>query len=561
MNSTDLSLGSRPMSAKELTEKAKAFDWNPRIGFKYWARAAETIHHEGQVYLREANIPQAYLVLYRYSVLVLDYLPKHPEAKEPEAKKAVRPLRKRLPRVIGILEALRPDIDEMHQRWVEISKVGASDAPHHIPTSPYARHAANDPALAWNYASPANILDASDYQDLAVDLARKEMRRRRREAASPEEDIARKRPTYLGDKDAANGRHATQYMDDDELRRQMEETRRQLDRAHDYRSREPDDVGDVVQPSTYYYPSISRSSPLHYERPPSRDYERPISRGRVEGPRPLPPRPPKEPRADRSPVRPTPRPRPEREEEYLERSASPLPPPPRPEKEPLPSELLQDLGPGPDGAPVPPPKAPTEVPRPKRITFRPAAYLENGDPIRPVFLPSALRQRFLRIAEDNTRQGLEMCGMLCGTTVNNALFISHLVIPEQRSTSDTCETENESAMLDFCIENDLIVIGWIHTHPTQTCFMSSRDLHTQAGYQVMMPESIAIVCAPRHEPSWGIFRLTNPPGLPHILSCQRTETFHSHSVDNLYVEAGHPQGHVYESKTLEFEVCDLRPGH
>lgn len=61
--------------------------------------------------------------------------------------------------------------------------------------------------------------------------------------------------------------------------------------------------------------------------------------------------------------------------------------------------------------------------------------------------------------------------------------------------------------------------------------------------------------------SWGIFRLTNPPGLPHILSCQRTETFHPHSVDNLYVEAGHPQGHVYESKTLEFEVCDLRPRH
>jgi STAM-binding protein len=60
---------------------------------------------------------------------------------------------------------------------------------------------------------------------------------------------------------------------------------------------------------------------------------------------------------------------------------------------------------------------------------------------------------------------------------------------------------------------------------------------------------------------WGIFRLTDPPGLPHILSCQRTETFHPHSVDNLYVEAGHPQGHVYESKTLEFEVHDLRPGH
>lgn len=46
MNTTDLTLGNRPMSAKELTDKAGQFDWNPRIGFKYWARAAETIHHE-----------------------------------------------------------------------------------------------------------------------------------------------------------------------------------------------------------------------------------------------------------------------------------------------------------------------------------------------------------------------------------------------------------------------------------------------------------------------------------------------------------------------------------
>ena len=34
------------MTSKELTDKAKQFDWNPRVGFKYWARAAETIHHE-----------------------------------------------------------------------------------------------------------------------------------------------------------------------------------------------------------------------------------------------------------------------------------------------------------------------------------------------------------------------------------------------------------------------------------------------------------------------------------------------------------------------------------
>ncbi|KAK3292925.1 uncharacterized protein B0H64DRAFT_464703 [Chaetomium fimeti] len=507
MNKTDASMGSKPMSAKQLTERAREFEWNPRIGFKYWARAAETIHHEqGQVYLREGNYPQAYLVLFRYSILVLECLAKHPEAKEPEARKATRPLQKRIPKVIEILETLRPELDDAYDRWVKITTARKDAAKNKDLTSlasssPYARHAANDPALSWNYGSPADILDAQDHQDLAVDLAREEMRRRRRAASVLEDEEYQRRVSKQRDgrQYESDRRAPPPYMDDDELRRQMEATRRHLDRSDDHLQREVD-------------------------RPPAR----------------LPPRP---------------------DDDLDLGRGSPILPPPRPSKELLPSSTLPDYSPLPEQAPAIPPKAIAEPEKQKRVTFRPAAYLENGDPIRPVFLPSTLRQKFLAIASDNTRRGLEMCGMLCGTTVNNALFISHLVIPEQKCTSDTCETENESGMLDYCITNDLIVIGWIHTHPTQTCFMSSRDLHTQAGYQVMMPESVAIVCAPQYEPSWGIFRLTNPPGLPHILSCQRTETFHHHGVDNLYVEAGHPQGHVYESRTLEFEVCDLRPGH
>jgi len=134
-------------------------------------------------------------------------------------------------------------------------------------------------------------------------------------------------------------------------------------------------------------------------------------------------------------------------------------------------------------------------------TFKPSAYLENGSPLRTIILPSQLRHEFLSIASPNTKRNLETCGILCGTLVSNALFISKLVIPEQESTSDTCEMINESALFDYCDSEDLMTLGWIHTHPTQTCFMSSRDLHTHHPYQVLMPESIAIVCAPskQHE--------------------------------------------------------------
>jgi STAM-binding protein len=153
---------------------------------------------------------------------------------------------------------------------------------------------------------------------------------------------------------------------------------------------------------------------------------------------------------------------------------------------------------------VPDNRPPTPSAELDDFSFKPSAYLENGDALRPVFLPSQLRKQFLNVALQNTHLNLETCGMLCGILKSNALFITRLVVPEQTSTSDTCETTNEEEFFDYCDKEDLLVIGWIHTHPTQTCFMSSRDLHTHVGYQVMMPESIAIVCAPTKQPRYVI---------------------------------------------------------
>jgi len=192
-------------------------------------------------------------------------------------------------------------------------------------------------------------------------------------------------------------------------------------------------------------------------------------------------------------------------------------------------------------------------------TFKPLAFSEAGEPLRPVFLPEELRSRFLTLAHPNTSRNLETCGILCGSLISGALFISHLVIPGQNSTSDTCDTteEGDNALFDYVDGEQLMVCGWIHTHPSQTCFLSSRDLHTSVGYQVMLPESIAIVCAPKHSPDHGIFRLTDPPGKQAILGCHQTGLFHPHAQTNLYTDASRP-GHVNELKGLQFQVVDLR---
>ncbi len=57
----------------------------------------------------------------------------------------------------------------------------------------------------------------------------------------------------------------------------------------------------------------------------------------------------------------------------------------------------------------------------------------------------------------------------------------------------------------------------------------------------------------------GIFRLTDPPGLPHVLSCTKPDTFHEHDIVDLYTDCDKKRGgHVFESPKLDLKVYDLR---
>ena len=192
---------------------------------------------------------------------------------------------------------------------------------------------------------------------------------------------------------------------------------------------------------------------------------------------------------------------------------------------------------------------------------------EGGAPLRTVFLPADLPEKFQAIAEPNTVRELETCGILVGKLIRNAFFITHLLIPEQDSTKETCSTKSEEKMFEY-IENedpDLFILGWIHTHPTQSCFLSSVDLHTQNSYQIMLNEAIAIVCAPdpKHPKQLGVFRLTDPPGVPTITNCNEPG-FHPHEEPDLYVDCNRisnkdvTSGHVVIRSDLPLHIEDLR---
>ena len=168
--------------------------------------------------------------------------------------------------------------------------------------------------------------------------------------------------------------------------------------------------------------------------------------------------------------------------------------------------------------------------------------------------------------------------------MQGSLQLTHIIIPKQFGTPDSCTTEKEEEIFEALDSKDLITLGWIHvgcrklfpshpsihpslhspiltlshpytlpslhypiltlshpytipslhspiltlshpytlpslhsqTHPSQNSFMSSIDLHTHCSYQLMMPEAISIVVAPKFD-EVGFFTLTKPqaPNTPN----------------------------------------------
>ena len=45
---------------------------------------------------------------------------------------------------------------------------------------------------------------------------------------------------------------------------------------------------------------------------------------------------------------------------------------------------------------------------------------------------------------------------------NNMFCITHLLIPKQTSTSDSCTTLSEEELFEFQDSHNLITLGWIH---------------------------------------------------------------------------------------------------
>lgn len=506
----------RPRSVEEIVREAEDFDFSNARSLGQWLRASRMLLTEAAICEQEGNLPIAYLYLYRHAELVLAKFPEHPEYRDPRFKAELAQARKTLQRNLVKLEQWKPRITQEHQRYQKAME--RRDAERQRVQAEFNEIAKYGEARRGSLESDTSThaLDVNENREFAVNLAQREIRRR--DASRQSTVQAGISPATVAERRKGLVAETPDNFDIREAGRHLEENMYQ-GRKDSSQSRQP-----PLRP--FHYPHVpQKEDSMSWSTSPP-DYPPPRA----------------------------------------------MLPPTRSAKEPLYNDSVSELPTLPPKhrlTPSPPNKS-TSLATTSKYTFQPSSYTESGRPLRTLLLPPELRTAFLNLAHPNTAQNLETCGILCATLISNALFITHLIIPDQTSTSDTCDTTEagDNALFDYCDASNLLVCGWIHTHPSQTCFLSSRDLHTSSGYQVMLPEAIAIVCSPRHTPDYGIFRLTDPPGLPHVLECTAKGLFHPHSESNLYTDAVGKSagagkvaaGHVVEGPGMRFEVVDLRVG-
>lgn len=97
-----------------------------------------------------------------------------------------------------------------------------------------------------------------------------------------------------------------------------------------------------------------------------------------------------------------------------------------------------------------------------------------------MLIPKDTMFKFLLLAAKNTTNNVETCGILAGRLVRsnivlnlrhliifnfqaqNQLLITHVIVPKQNGTSDSCTTMNEEDIFDIQDQQNLITLGWIH---------------------------------------------------------------------------------------------------
>eukprot|EP00347_Sterkiella_histriomuscorum_P022455 403338424 len=191
--------------------------------------------------------------------------------------------------------------------------------------------------------------------------------------------------------------------------------------------------------------------------------------------------------------------------------------------------------------------------------------LRNQNPkgqLRTMYCPLEIVEAFIQIANINTAKKLETCAILAGSEMNDALIIDTLIIPSQEGHVDHCYMTDEIQLFEAQIEHKVMTLGWIHTHPQYSLFLSSVDLHNQMGYQMQMPEAVAIVYSPIESARYKTFRVKDSR-VNEIQKC-KLSGFHEHKDPTglpAYEECKHIVYIRASENNVKVKTLDLRHQH
>lgn len=83
--------------------------------------------------------------------------------------------------------------------------------------------------------------------------------------------------------------------------------------------------------------------------------------------------------------------------------------------------------------------------------------MEGG--LRRMHIPDDTMRKFLDLAKSNTMKNIETCGILAGKLQQHQLYITHVIVPKQSGTSDSCNTMNEEEIFDVQDNLNLVTLG------------------------------------------------------------------------------------------------------
>ena len=113
------------------------------------------------------------------------------------------------------------------------------------------------------------------------------------------------------------------------------------------------------------------------------------------------------------------------------------------------------------------------------------------------------------IAFDKGIAGKETAGLLLGKEEGGVIKVIDIESGEQEATSVHVQLTDD-ALVNIVSKiaernDDLAIVGWWHTHPGLSAFMSPTDVKTQSLYQAMFDKAIAIVLDPlQYQKTWDI---------------------------------------------------------